>query len=384
MARESSYSPRSRRRRARVNRRAERAALASAGPGAPPTLSVDLSDFSGHQDSASAGAGASAQPHSSQESQDPQDGDGDQQPQIALDRSFARLQLVSEKIRALPAPRPDVTREEGDFEAVTRVASARSAAEATLTIAKELAKVEHLSQCIRAKNVLQEAQKACDDAIAFATGVMDNRVRAAVAMYEATRAAADRAFDADVAAVLQKVAVAEAHQEGIAALSAVLNQLEHPPQCDERASERRQKIDQQLVFVCPITQLRLVDPVITPSGRTYERAAIERWLESNSTDPVTRQPLFIDQLVPNLLLKDVLGRFAPVSVASEGGADPRNGALAASVATIPAVETEDADTGYASGADGAADVEQDGRRQEQSTASNRNARRHALLGLAGP
>ena len=43
---------------------------------------------------------------------------------------------------------------------------------------------------------------------------------------------------------------------------------------------------------CPITLAPLHDPVRTPSGQVYERAAILVWLESHSTDPFTRAPLF--------------------------------------------------------------------------------------------
>ena len=46
-------------------------------------------------------------------------------------------------------------------------------------------------------------------------------------------------------------------------------------------------MDGPLELCCPITLLLFQDPVKTLHGQTYERAAIEDWLESKSTDPMT-------------------------------------------------------------------------------------------------
>jgi len=52
-------------------------------------------------------------------------------------------------------------------------------------------------------------------------------------------------------------------------------------------------------FLCPITQELMADPVITADGHTYERAAIEQWLESHNTSPLTGLPLSTHELSPN-------------------------------------------------------------------------------------
>ena len=52
-------------------------------------------------------------------------------------------------------------------------------------------------------------------------------------------------------------------------------------------------------FVCPITQAVMEDPVMTADGHTYERAAIEQWLASHNTSPLTGLPLSTHELVPN-------------------------------------------------------------------------------------
>ena len=52
------------------------------------------------------------------------------------------------------------------------------------------------------------------------------------------------------------------------------------------------------------------DPVITPSGVTYERAALQEHLSlPGAVDPVTREPLSIRQLTPNRALKETIDKF---------------------------------------------------------------------------
>lgn len=54
----------------------------------------------------------------------------------------------------------------------------------------------------------------------------------------------------------------------------------------------------------------LQEPVITPSGITYERKDIEEHLQRvGHFDPVTRVRLTQDQLIPNLSMKEVVDSF---------------------------------------------------------------------------
>ncbi|OVA08576.1 WD40 repeat [Macleaya cordata] len=61
-------------------------------------------------------------------------------------------------------------------------------------------------------------------------------------------------------------------------------------------------------FVCPITSNLFVDPVTLETGQTYERKAIQEWLErGNSTCPITRQKLQSTQLPKtNYVLKRLI------------------------------------------------------------------------------
>lgn len=40
-------------------------------------------------------------------------------------------------------------------------------------------------------------------------------------------------------------------------------------------------------FSCPITLSKMSDPVVTSDGQTYERTAIEDWLKTHDTSPLT-------------------------------------------------------------------------------------------------
>jgi hypothetical protein len=56
-------------------------------------------------------------------------------------------------------------------------------------------------------------------------------------------------------------------------------------------------------FVCPITQELMVDPCFAADGHTYERHAIERWLQTKSNSPKTGCALELTAVFPNHLLR---------------------------------------------------------------------------------
>ena len=60
-------------------------------------------------------------------------------------------------------------------------------------------------------------------------------------------------------------------------------------------------------LTCPITAERLRDPVIlVGDGHTYERKAIEQWLEKNNTSPMMNTKLRTKELVPNYAMRRML------------------------------------------------------------------------------
>ena len=61
-------------------------------------------------------------------------------------------------------------------------------------------------------------------------------------------------------------------------------------------------------FICSITHEIMTDPVITSDGHTYERSAIEKWLNYNNHSPLTREIITRDSLVPNIALRDIISK----------------------------------------------------------------------------
>jgi len=62
-------------------------------------------------------------------------------------------------------------------------------------------------------------------------------------------------------------------------------------------------------FFCPITEEIFFDPVMTEDGNTYERSAIELWLQGNDTSPLTNAKLKSKNLISNMSLKKLIREF---------------------------------------------------------------------------
>ncbi|KAE9550396.1 hypothetical protein FO519_006385 [Halicephalobus sp. NKZ332] len=77
-----------------------------------------------------------------------------------------------------------------------------------------------------------------------------------------------------------------------------------------QVDKRRQKREIPDYLCGKISFELLKDPVITPSGITYDRSDIKEHLHRvGHFDPITRIPLTVDQLIPNLAMKEVLDIF---------------------------------------------------------------------------
>ncbi|UJR18693.1 hypothetical protein I4U23_005600 [Adineta vaga] len=61
-------------------------------------------------------------------------------------------------------------------------------------------------------------------------------------------------------------------------------------------------------LICPITMELFRDPVIANDGRVYERSAITQWINEHGTSPFTRQPLQLNELLPDDHLRELAAR----------------------------------------------------------------------------
>ncbi|KAF5456243.1 hypothetical protein F2P56_025744 [Juglans regia] len=55
-------------------------------------------------------------------------------------------------------------------------------------------------------------------------------------------------------------------------------------------------------FICPILKEVMNDPCVAADGYTYDRGAIDQWLEVNNKSPMTNMPLPNKNLIPNFTL----------------------------------------------------------------------------------
>jgi len=62
-------------------------------------------------------------------------------------------------------------------------------------------------------------------------------------------------------------------------------------------------------LLCPLTYELFRDPVLAQDGHTYEKEAIEQWIRKHGTSPLTRQPLSIEHLYPNHVVKKIVDAF---------------------------------------------------------------------------
>ncbi|CAI2369340.1 unnamed protein product [Moneuplotes crassus] len=56
---------------------------------------------------------------------------------------------------------------------------------------------------------------------------------------------------------------------------------------------------------CPISFDYIKDPVITPSGITYDRSFLSVDISNRSKDPVTNQPMTLNEITPNRMVKNI-------------------------------------------------------------------------------
>ncbi|KAA6426501.1 MAG: U box, partial [Trebouxia sp. A1-2] len=62
----------------------------------------------------------------------------------------------------------------------------------------------------------------------------------------------------------------------------------------------------EALFQCPLTKALLIDPVVAADGHTYERQALQAWLQHHSTSPITGEHLTHRHLVDNAVIKSLL------------------------------------------------------------------------------
>ena len=78
-------------------------------------------------------------------------------------------------------------------------------------------------------------------------------------------------------------------------------------------ADNKKTMEYEKNFICPITQERMIDPVIAADGISYERTAIQKWLTDNDTSPKTNLDLEHKELISNITLKAMIDEMSTSS-----------------------------------------------------------------------
>ncbi|CAI5931917.1 unnamed protein product [Closterium sp. NIES-64] len=70
-------------------------------------------------------------------------------------------------------------------------------------------------------------------------------------------------------------------------------------------------------LLCPINKKIMVEPVLAADGYTYEKAAIQMWLERADLSPITNEPMPHKHLMPNLVVRDLIADWTNKNVKTE-------------------------------------------------------------------
>lgn len=93
-------------------------------------------------------------------------------------------------------------------------------------------------------------------------------------------------------------------------------------------------------FYCPLTEDIMMEPVLDNNGTTYERVAIEAWLQHFKTLPETNQSMLASSLIPNKAMQDVIHGFMGTEWADERKKVLPNGSTREFIANTRGADTE--------------------------------------------
>jgi len=120
-----------------------------------------------------------------------------------------------------------------------------------------------------------------------------------------------------------------------------------PVEFTDKAATRVEDTKPDSNFLCPISLVLMTDPVMAMDGHTYERSAIEKWLENNNTSPTSNNVLPTKTLISNHNLKSQIEAWkakvqkAQVSSPAAQIAAPASFPIASDVIPLDAMEIDD-------------------------------------------
>ena len=146
-----------------------------------------------------------------------------------------------------------------------------------------------------ATDVAQRAAEAAEKAAAA--------VNLATDCEQAAEAAAAATAAAEAARTACEAEAAAAAAEAAASYNEAPARLDQGSSSSAAEAPAAKEAEPPHDFVCPITTEVMSDPVMAADGHAYERSAIERWLATKSTSPLTGGALEHPYLTPNHMLR---------------------------------------------------------------------------------
>ena len=129
--------------------------------------------------------------------------------------------------------------------------------------------------------------------------------------------------------------------------------VHHPPSLEISETVREAESVPE-ALTCPITHAVMANPVVAPSGVTYEKFAIERWILERGAEPTTGRPLRASELYPNLAIRTTIEAFAANMTPANKPVDADD---SSATADDDGGATADDDGGATADDDGGADVD---------------------------
>lgn len=255
---------------------------------------------------------------------------------------------IDTAVRSLQIPTFSPDRDSPYFDALTRKACAQSRASSVLTTARQIAELRFNTIRKAAFDELTRALKKKEDVLEAAKARLQKDYEDASQGYQDALQIAEEAYEAEV--MTQKI-LQDSSRYQYNVVSKLHEQLKDAKEGtggrDVEMLKSMEAKDRIKILSCPITHEVFEDPVLAPSGITYERAAVTRWIRTHYTDPLARSPLSVHQLTPNLAIKNFIQRF-PQLVKEEEDGKEKEETMTAIVENITWMEREETEGGGAS------------------------------------
>ena len=103
--------------------------------------------------------------------------------------------------------------------------------------------------------------------------------------------------------------IQQANDQAMAAAKQLAHETERNERLRKELDDVRGRCPAPETLICPITTLVMVDPVVAADGFTYEREAIERWLENHNSSPTTNAALAHTGLTSNQTVRSLVRSF---------------------------------------------------------------------------